>query len=386
MLRRSSGACLLFVSLLGITGACTSPTGPSRIGPSAAGVSPNRGTTFGGTAVTISGANFFAPVSVSFGGTNAANVVLVNPSTITAVAPVHTTGTVDVLVVANNRSAMLRGGFVYESPTVINTPPRVDALNARGRRRNEPPRYADIDELVDVTAVVNDNETPAAMFTYQWTASAGTIAGTGAAATFTAPHTAALVPVTLTVVERYLAPDATGLPVESEHRVSRQVSVSVHDERKEVSDMAKDFLVMFSQSSVPPAMVVRNFLDGCGANGTGKQDEMDQIAANRQNFVIVEWFVGDPRTTIDFGGVSPFRARQADAWSSVDVRWKSQCLKKDASIGCPSIGYVGTEAGVDWVTARYDTPTDRWWLCDSDYNSSLSLWPNLGVPRQPYLR
>ena len=39
-------------------------------------VSPNSGSTAGGTTVTITGANFASPATVTFGGTAAANVVV----------------------------------------------------------------------------------------------------------------------------------------------------------------------------------------------------------------------------------------------------------------------------------------------------------------------
>ena len=52
--------------------------------PTVTSVCPNSGTTAGGTAVTITGTNFAAGATVTFGGTAATNVVVVNSTTITA--------------------------------------------------------------------------------------------------------------------------------------------------------------------------------------------------------------------------------------------------------------------------------------------------------------
>ena len=61
-------------------------------------VSPNSGPTAGGTAVTITGTNFAAGATVTFGGTAATNVVVVNSTTITATTPAGSAGAVTVTV------------------------------------------------------------------------------------------------------------------------------------------------------------------------------------------------------------------------------------------------------------------------------------------------
>ena len=60
--------------------------------------SPNSGSTAGGTAVTITGTNFAAGATVTFGGTAATNVVVVNGTTITATTPAGSAGAVTVTV------------------------------------------------------------------------------------------------------------------------------------------------------------------------------------------------------------------------------------------------------------------------------------------------
>ena len=55
--------------------------------PTVSSVSPNSGSTAGGTAVTITGTNFAAGATVTFGGTAATNVVVVSGTQITATTP-----------------------------------------------------------------------------------------------------------------------------------------------------------------------------------------------------------------------------------------------------------------------------------------------------------
>jgi hypothetical protein len=258
-------------------------------------------------------------------------------------------------------------------PSPKNTPPAIVSLAAQGSRPREPARFADLGEEIAVTAVVEDAETPLDALTYEWTSeSTGGISGSGRSVVWRAPtggSTPFTTSITLTVIERFAAVDSAGVPVQNENRVSREIDVRVHDSARELQDRAKRFLDLFSQSSVAPDDVMRDFQDGCGAGGTGKRDERNDVDRNRAQFLILDWFVANPRVTIDFGGVSPFRARQADGWAAVDVTWRSRCLVIDNSRGCPAVGVIKNDVGTDWVTAHFDEATDRWWLCDSDYEA-----------------
>jgi hypothetical protein len=258
-------------------------------------------------------------------------------------------------------------------PPPKNTPPTIVSLVAQGSRAREPARFADVGEEIGVTAVVEDAESSPADLTYEWSsAPAGVFAGTGRSVTWRAPDpgsTPFSAVVRLAVVERFSTVDGAGALVQSEHRVSRETAVTVHDSARELRDRAKTFLELFSQSRVSPDDVMRDFQDGCGAGGNGKRDEQIDVERNRRQFVILDWSVGTPHVTIDFGGVSPFRARQADGWAAVDVNWRSRCLVIDTSRGCPAVGFVKNDVGTDWVTAHFDEATDRWWLCDSDYEA-----------------
>ena len=68
--------------------------------PTVSAVSPNAGPIGGGTPVTLTGTNFVTGAEVFFGGTTypATNVVVVSGTSITCVAPAHTSGVVDVTV------------------------------------------------------------------------------------------------------------------------------------------------------------------------------------------------------------------------------------------------------------------------------------------------
>jgi hypothetical protein len=107
-------------------------------GPVVSGITPNSGTTAGGTAVTISGAAFAAPATVTLGGTAATAVNVVNSTTLTATTAAHATGTVDVVVTVPLGPATLPSGYQYFAPPPPGrfytlTPCRlVDTRNAAG--------------------------------------------------------------------------------------------------------------------------------------------------------------------------------------------------------------------------------------------------------------
>jgi hypothetical protein len=84
--------------------------------PVVTGVIPATGGIAGGTNVTISGAGFTGANAVTFGGTAATAVVVVNSNTITATSPAHAAGTVDVRVTTPNGTSAIAGAadnFVY---------------------------------------------------------------------------------------------------------------------------------------------------------------------------------------------------------------------------------------------------------------------------------
>ncbi len=81
-------------------------------------ISPTIGVTVGGTLVTITGAGFTTVLnsSVTFGGTAATNVSVVDAITIQATAPPHAAGTVEVVVTVGNNSVSKANAFTYQNP------------------------------------------------------------------------------------------------------------------------------------------------------------------------------------------------------------------------------------------------------------------------------
>jgi len=86
--------------------------------PTVSSVSPSSGSSNGGTNLTITGTNFAAGSTVTFGGTAASNVTVVNSTTITATSPAHAAGAVNVVVNDSNGSGTLTNGFTYTTVSV----------------------------------------------------------------------------------------------------------------------------------------------------------------------------------------------------------------------------------------------------------------------------
>ena len=93
-------------------------TTPSNPAPTVATISPNTGTTAGGTAVSITGTGFVAGATVKLGGTAATNVNVVGSTSITATTAAHAAGAVDVVVTNTDaQSGTLSQGFTYTTPS-----------------------------------------------------------------------------------------------------------------------------------------------------------------------------------------------------------------------------------------------------------------------------
>ena len=92
-------------------------TGPA---PTVTGVSPNNGTTAGGTAVTITGTNFAVGATVTFGTAAATNVVVVSGTQITATTPAGSAGAVTVTVGnPGGQSGGLANAYTYIAPPTV---------------------------------------------------------------------------------------------------------------------------------------------------------------------------------------------------------------------------------------------------------------------------
>jgi hypothetical protein len=90
-------------------------------------ITPNTGSTAGGTPVTITGTGFVAGATVSLGGTSATGVVVVSATSITATTPAHAAGAVNVVVTNSDgqSSLPLTNGYTY---TVPNPAPTVSTI------------------------------------------------------------------------------------------------------------------------------------------------------------------------------------------------------------------------------------------------------------------
>jgi len=78
-----------------------------------ASITPATGPAAGGTAVTIKGSDFAGATAVTFGGTAATNVKVVNNTTITCTTPAKSAATVDVVVTDDSGTVTKTGGFIF---------------------------------------------------------------------------------------------------------------------------------------------------------------------------------------------------------------------------------------------------------------------------------
>ncbi len=105
------------------TSATTPPATTTTVAPTVTAVTPPSGPTAGGTTVVITGGNFTIGATVQFGAAQATDgdVVYVDSTEITAVAPAHTAGSVDVTVTVPagmTSAASPPDRFDYQAPKV----------------------------------------------------------------------------------------------------------------------------------------------------------------------------------------------------------------------------------------------------------------------------
>jgi len=134
--------------------------------------------------------------------------------------------------------------------------------------------------------------------------------------------------------------------------------------KKIIGSLARQFLFDFSDSGIRDvSYILRNFSDRCP---DGKANETNDVAFNRQHFIINSSSIGSASVSVDFVGTCPFRLRRADACALVPAEWASTSLDDNSKTRV---------IGTDQVTAVYDPNRQRWGLCDSDFdghNATLS--------------
>lgn len=88
--------------------------------PTIASLAPTSGTTAGGTDVTITGTNFYPGTTVTFGGTSAVSVNVLNTTTLIARTPARPAGTVAVTVrSATGQTATRNNAYTFRAPAVV---------------------------------------------------------------------------------------------------------------------------------------------------------------------------------------------------------------------------------------------------------------------------
>jgi hypothetical protein len=240
-------------------------------------------------------------------------------------------------------------------PPPVNSVPAIESITIQGTRPNQPPSFADLSETVDVSAVVRDQETAVDQLQYIWTATAGSFSGTGARVSWLAPAAAStptVATLTLEVVERY----GTNL----EHRITRTASVALHDSKREVGDMARQFLLDFSDTNIKDASVImRNFgTPAMCPQPNEVTEERDQVTNHFTNFRMINFRIGEASVSVNFKGACPISGKLGDACAIVPAYWHSfnRLTNKNDEVD-----------GQDIIAAIYSTANSRWWLCASNY-------------------
>ena len=242
---------------------------------------------------------------------------------------------------------------------VQNAPPVIVSLTTSAQARME------VEQDVAVAAVVTDAEVAVSKLTLIWSASIGTISGSGLNVTWRLPKGSGLTPadvtITLTVVEQYDNVDANSKPIVSENRVSRSTQpFRVHDSDAELTKMAVHFLVdLFGNSTIGADACVVDFSDTC----PGKKTERDQIASNRHDFLI---FSGSANVTgITYAGP---KASATSANIVAPCSWHDEFL---------ATGKTGVTSSTCFLSAVY--VSQRWWLCTStiDPNGTCGSCPTI---------
>jgi hypothetical protein len=332
-----------------VTRCSASPSSPGSKGPTVFGVTPGEGLLTGGTVIHIAGANFGPGATVSIGGVPATDIVVESVSSIAAKTGAAAPGVADVAVTVEGKTGVLAGGFKYLP--VSGEPPVIASVVARGMRANEPPGFADAGEEITVTANVTDADTASDQLRFEWQADSGTLADSGAVVRWTAPadaQTPASITISVTVS------DTTG------NTMSGSAVVAVHNSEKEVGDLAREFLLDFSDSNKPAAFVVRNFSKSprCEAE---RDEEFSQVDRNRHDYDIDSSEIRSATVTFQFGGFPcSYESRPGDACAAVPSAWESTCQPN--AVECKP-GEKSRTRGVDYVTASYEGT--EWKLCAS---------------------
>jgi hypothetical protein len=334
-----------------------SPSNPGPQGPLVFAVTPTQGLLTGGTVIHISGANFGPGATVTLGGVAATDVVVESFSSIAAKTAAAPPGVVEVAITVDGRTGKLAGGYTYLP--ISGEPPVIASVEGRGATPNEPVNFAEPGEEITLTVKADDPDTASDQLAYQWSSDTGTFAETGQTVKWTAPADAAT-PSTVTL--SVTVSDTTG------NSATSSTVVAIHNSVKEVGDLARQFLLDFSDSGNPAAYVVRNFSKSprCEAE---RDEEFSQIDTNRHDYHIDSSEIRSATMNFQFGGhPCSYQSRAGDACAAVPSAWESTCLA--GATGCKP-GEKSTTRGVDYVTASYEGT--EWKLCASYFKAEGGL-------------
>jgi uncharacterized repeat protein (TIGR01451 family) len=166
-------------------------------GPVIGGLVPSSGGTAGGTNVTISGSGFVAPVTVTFDGIAATNVVINSPTEVTCDTPAHAAGTVDVTLTANGEPHTAFGAFTYgaASPTMSSLSVTFGSLNGGTYVEINGTNLANVNDVDFATANATILSVSASVIKVRTPAGTGTVG-----VTVSGPDGTATLPVSYTYV------------------------------------------------------------------------------------------------------------------------------------------------------------------------------------------
>ena len=250
--------------------------------------------------------------------------------------------------------------FKFRTEFVANLAPVIQAITVDSRAESR--------VELDVTAVVQDQETSPANLVYEWTATGGTVTGTGASVRWLMPAITAptALDLNLTVIERYTVAVPGGADETRENRVSGKATVHVNDSLREVTDLATTFIDDFLHSERTPEFCVRNFTDNC----PGKQEELGDIRANRANFVNNPAASSMGPGSLNFYDNGSSRRTQVPPSQAGFAELLAPCSFAATN---KATGASGLAIGTCQLTAVYEN--FQWRLCDSRFLAAPSLTP-----------
>jgi hypothetical protein len=301
------------------------------------------------------------------GGVVATGISVNGSTSITAVVGARpTAGVTDVSVTIGGKIAQLPNSFTFVAPSGLNQLPVVSSFRSVGSRPNQPSGFADVDETVQITATVLDNETSPSALTYEWTAP-GTLTPQANTLTWRIPAafssgTPTTVGIGLKVTEKF-----TENGVTHSQSTNATFPVRVHDSQKEILDAGEDFLLLFSDSTKSTNEVLHNFSTTCDG-GKGRSNEAGDTDRNRATFIenfSAARVIKRPPATFNFvkQGCYPAGRQQpgTDACAAYTVHWE---------VTYRSNGRREIADGIDYVSSVLEN--DRWLLCHSDFIGTVT--------------